>query len=322
MLLLYCYNIRGMMQDGAVQLVAHLRLNIQYPAPVLGKAPDVAASFFLDFDRQLSRTCPNIGARRDMEIIRPKRHRQPGVSNAQPEQPVGVTVLTEKSFGGTAQIWEPRHFNKTDLGELTPHVEAYRSRWPDDLVIIIVDVTGKLPVGLDAELIKLTDRRFPAHIIGSVLNEQTRQPYVPGEGNRVPGNAAWVLKYRGGSGVFHDNPVRDSKKAFGLLTETTWIAAWVGRQVVAHAETPRGKPVLSPMAVIIFSRRQRRTSSDCNYYGKLLANQYERTRYRWKFVRDQPLFLFMDLDRLFNNFKVNVATTKWEINTHMVSSDD
>jgi hypothetical protein len=95
-----------------------------------------------------------------------------------------VTVLTEKSFEEYEQICEPRYFDETDLGELTPHVKEYRRRWPKDLVIIIAEVAGKLPDYLRVQLTELTDRRFPRHIINSVVNERIHQPYVPGEGEQ------------------------------------------------------------------------------------------------------------------------------------------
>ncbi|KAL1854482.1 hypothetical protein Daus18300_011403 [Diaporthe australafricana] len=67
----------------------------------------------------------------------------------------------------------------------------------------------------------------------------------------------------------------------------------------------------------MFSQHQRLMSSNCNNYGKLMGREYKRVKYRWKSVRDQPLFILMDLNRLFNNFKVSVARSCWEIETHM-----
>lgn len=248
-------------------------------------------------------------------------------------------MLAEGSFERDEHICEYQHFDETKLGDLTPHVESCRRRWPEKLVIIIVEVTrpeptgsrhvapgqgmGKLPADVVQQLIQLTDKRFPRHIIDSLMNERPRQPYVPGEGGVVPGNAAWVLKYRGGNGFFHDHPETGSKEAMRLLNETTWIAAWVGHRVDVPATTTVGKGVRPPMAVITISRPPSHTSSDRNFYGKLMASQYRKkgTDYRWKSMHDQPLFIFMDLDRLFNDFNVNVATANLAVNKYMVSDD-
>jgi hypothetical protein len=127
-----------------------------------------------------------------------------------------------------------------------------------------------------------------------------------------------VLKYRGGTRVFHDNPEPHSEAVIDL---PTWIGAWVGRSVEVPAKTASGKVLLPPMAVVIISRPSSCTSSDRNYYGRSMVDQYMKNEvwYRWNGLRDQPLFLFMDLDRLFNNFKFNVATIMLKINKHMVS---
>lgn len=268
-----------------------------------------------------------------MERKQSKRRYRQSVNYAQREQPIDVTVLTERSFLPSAQVYErPHHFDETTLGELTPHVEAYRSRWPDDLVIIVAEVTkptrawrtggmGELYGGLKAQLYELTGRRCPLHIINSVVNERPRQPYVPGEGGGVRGNVAWALKYRGGNGVFPNHPCPDSEEAEDLLTATTWIGAWVGCREAVLAEVPGEQP-RPPMAVIIFPRDGRRASSDHHYYARRMIEQYrmESTRYWWRNVREQPLFLFMDLHRLFNNFKTIVATADWEVNKVMVSA--
>lgn len=245
-----------------------------------------------------------------------------------------MTVLTERSFIQSPQVYErPHHFDETTLGELTPFVESYRSRWPDDLVIIVAEVTepargwrarGELYADLKAHLSELTGWRFPRHIINSVVNERPRQPYVPGEGGGVRGNVAWALKYRGGNGVFPNHPGPDSPEAEDLLTQSMWIGAWVGCREALFAEVPGGpgERPQPPMAVIIFPRDGRRASSDHHYYARRMIYQYrkESTRYWWRNVREQPLFLFMDLYHLFNNFKTIVATADWEVNKVMVSA--
>lgn len=267
-----------------------------------------------------------------MERRRPKRNHRPSLNYAQHEQPVDVTVLTERSFFKSPQVYEvPHHFDETTLEELTPQVQAFRSRWPDDLVIIVAEVgkpsrswranpMGDMHADLKQQLYGLTGRRFPMHIINSVVNERPRQPYVPGEGGGVRGNAAWVLKYRGGNGVFPNHPPPYSDAAIDLLTETTWIGAWVGCQEAVLAKVP-GESLRPPMAVIIFPRDGRRAPSDHHYYARRMIDQYrkETTKYWWRCVREQPLFLFLDLYRLFNNFKTNVATADWEVNEVMVS---
>lgn len=286
-----------------------------------------------------------------MEKRRSSRHRQPSLNYAQPEepvQPVDVTVLTERSLGNPSgsppEAFErARKFNENTLRDLTPHVQAYRSRWPDDLVIIIAEVSkptrswraargsdmGTMHKGLKRQLYALTGYRFPEHIINSVVNKRLRQPYVPGEGGGVRGNVAWVLKYRGGNGVFPNQPGPRTDEAVDLLTETTWIGAWVGcREAVLDEEPDKGlRPdgrLQPPMAVIIFPRERRRTSSDHHYYATSMIEQYmvPSTKYWWKQVREQPLFLFMHLHHLFNNVKTNVATADWEVNQRMVSSDE
>lgn len=256
-----------------------------------------------------------------MERRRSKIHRRPSGNYAQLRLRVDVTVLTQRSFSGSAQ---PRHFDETSLRELTPHVEEYRSQWPNELVIIIAEVTrpkkpgvGDLYADLKEQLFELAGRRFPEHIIDSVVKKRIRQPYVPGHGGGVRGNVAWVLKYRGGTGVFPNHPEPDSPEAEKLLTKTTWIGAWVGCRESVLAKAPeRQRP---PMAVIIFPRYGRRAS----YYGMKMIDKYNGRDgtydYWWRCVRDQPLFLFMDLHRLFNNFKANVATASWEVNKVMVS---
>lgn len=272
-----------------------------------------------------------------MERRQSKRRYRQSLNYAQREQPVDVTVLTERSFLKSSQVYErPHHFDETTLGELTPHVEAYRSRWPDDLVIIVAEVTeptrgwraggmGELYGALKTQLYELTGHRFPMHIINSVLNERPRQPYVPGEGGGVRGNVAWALKYRGGNGVFPNHPEPDSPEAEDLLKETMWIGAWVGCREAVLADLPGepGQRPRPPMAVIIFPRDGRRASPDHHYYARRMIDQYrkETTRYWWRNVREQPLFLFMDLHRLFNNFKTIVATADWEVNKVMVSAD-
>ncbi|KAI7785004.1 hypothetical protein LA080_008403 [Diaporthe eres] len=268
-----------------------------------------------------------------MERKQSKRRYRQSVNSAGPEQPVDVTVLTERSFLPSAQVYErPHHFDETTLGELTPHVETYRSRWPDDLVIIVAEVTeqtrswrtapgSELYGSLKRQLSGLTGHRFPRHIINSVVNERPRQPYVPGEGGGVRGNVAWALKYRGGNGVFPNHPGPDSPEAEDLLTETTWIGAWVGCREAVLAEVPgdQGERLQPPMAVVIFPRDGRRAPSDHHYYARRLIEQYRKpsTMYWWRNVREQPLFLFMDLHHLFNNFKTIVATADWEVNKVM-----
>lgn len=60
------------------------------------------------------------------------------------------------------------------------------------------------------------------------------------------------------------------------------------------------------------------------YYAMKMINKYTEGSYDywWKCVCDQPLFLFMDLHRLFNNFRANVATADWEVNKVMVSCSE
>lgn len=147
-----------------------------------------------------------------------------------------MTVFSHRAF------WEPRnphpkvyknprHFENSELGKLTSPVEEYRKRLPDDLVVIIAEVTkltsyravpgngtSEVYKDLKARLSKLSGGRFPKHIIDSVINERPHQPYVPGEGGVVRGNAAWVPKYHGGIGVFPEYPRPSSPKAIGLLT--------------------------------------------------------------------------------------------------------
>lgn len=266
-----------------------------------------------------------------MERRRSKRYHRPSGDYPQHELRVDVTVLTERSFLGPS---EPPHFTEANLGELTQHVQAYRSRWPDELVIIIAEVkrpkeiprdapgngTGGLYTDLKNRLYELTGGRFPRHIIDSVIKERIRQPYVPGHGGGVRGNAAWVLKYRGGTGVFPNHPEPDSLEAERLLSQETWIGAWVGcrESVLATGQVPKRRlGPAPPMAVVVFPRYGRRTS----YYAMKMIDKYTEGSYDywWRCVRDQPLFLFMDLHRLFNNFKANVATADWEVNKVMVS---
>lgn len=273
-----------------------------------------------------------------MEKRRSRRYRRPSPNDPQPEQPIGVTVLAERPFERGQHICESKHFDETKLGEITPHVESCRRSWPNKLVIIIVEVTRPEPTAsrhvapgqsmrklltevIEPFVIQLTDRRYPRHIIDSLMNERLRQPYNPGEGGVVPGNAAWVLKYRGGNGHFHDHAETGSEKAIRLLNETTWIAAWVGQRVDVPATATAGKCVRPPMAVITILRHPSHTSSDRNFYGKLMTTQYKTKgiTYRWLSLRDQPLFIFMDLDRMFNGFSVNVATANLEVNEYMVS---
>lgn len=75
------------------------------------------------------------------------------------------------------------------------------------------------------------------------------------------------------------------------------------------------------MAIVVFHRDQRFRSSDHHYYGMTMIGQYNATAtaYRLRRVREQPLFLFMDLDRLFNDFEANVGKTYREVNENMVS---
>lgn len=271
-----------------------------------------------------------------MEKRRSKRYRRPSPNVAQPEQPVGVTVLAEGSFERGAHICEYKHFDETNLDELTPHVESCRRSWPNKLIVIIVEVTRPELTGsqhvapgqgmrkLPADAVQqLTDGRFPGHIIDSLMNKRPRQPYAPGAGGNVPGNAAWVLKYRGGNGSFHDHSETGSDEAIRLLNETTWIAAWVGQRSDVPATTTTGKFVRPPMAVVTISRHPSHTSSDRNFYGKLMTTQYTEkgTKYRWRYMRDQPLFIFMDLNTLFNDFNVNVATANLAVNKYMVSDN-
>ncbi|KAG8167342.1 hypothetical protein KVR01_003031 [Diaporthe batatas] len=272
--------------------------------------------------------CSSI-VRRGTERRRPRRHCRPSPTVAQPEQPVGVTVLTKKPFDVHGQSCEFRFYNnETTMDEFEPYVEANRRRWPENLATIVVEATrpetachgtGNLPTGLRDQLARITANRLPTHIIDSVFNGQVRQPYVPGERGNARGNAAWVLKYRGGTGLFHDNPEPNSKQADHLMTETTWVGAWVGRQVLVTAKPRHEEKPKPPMAVIIIYRHPRHASSDPNYYGKKMADQYTTmgTNYRWAGVRDQPLFLFMDMDRLFNKFHVNIATSSLRINKYM-----
>lgn len=240
-------------------------------------------------------------------------------------------MLAERSFERGQHICESKYFDETKLGEIMPHVESCRRSWPNKLVVIIVEVTRhdapgqgmrKLLTEVVEPLIQLTDRRFPRHIIVSLMNERPRQPYNPGEGGVVPGNAAWVLKYRGGNGHFHDHAETGSEEAIRLLNETTWIAAWVGQRVDVPATATAGKCVRPPMAVITVSRHPSQMSSDRNFYGKLMTTQYNQKgiTYRWMSLRDQPLFIFMDLDRMFNDFSVNIATANMAVNKYMVSN--
>lgn len=243
-----------------------------------------------------------------------------------------MTVLTKKPFDVHGQSCEFRFYNnETTMDELEPYVEANRRRWPENLAVIVVEVTRPetachgtvsctLSPDIRGQLARLTDNRLPRHIIDSVINGQVRQPYLPGERGNALGNAAWVLKYRGGTGVFHDNPKPDSDRADHLLMETTWVGAWVGRRVPVTVKTTHEEKAKPPMAVIIICRHPRNSSSDPNYYGKKMAEQYttKGTNYRWAGVREQPLFLFADMDRLFNNFQVNIATCSLRINKYMV----
>lgn len=254
---------------------------------------------------------------------RRKRQRPPSQNYTQHDQPVHVTVLTQQF------IDQPHDFDETTLGGLTPDVQGYHSRWPEDLVIIVAEVSkptrsrrdaagndmGEFYADLKAQLSEITKKRFPRHIIDSVVDERLHQPYVPGEGGGVRGNVAWALKYRGGNGDFPNHPKPSSEEAINLLTEKTSIGAWVGRRQT-------GEKVLPPMAVIIFLRDQHIISSHYHFYVEMMIDQYRETnKYWWNYVRDQPLWLFMDLYRLFNNFKTNIATADWEINKCMVSAD-
>lgn len=272
-----------------------------------------------------------------MDERRPKRYRRPSLNYAQPaqpEEPVYVTVLTQRSFFKPPhpKVYEdPRHFDHSELDELTSHVKAYRGQQPNDLVIIIAEVTeptscrvatgndmGEPYADLKTRLHDLTGARFPKRIINSVVNKRPGQPYAPGEGGAVLGNVAWVLKYHGGSGVFPGSTRPSSQDPISLLTEKTWIGAWVGRRETEKTDK-RTRP---PMAVIIFHRDQRsRSYNHHHYHGMMMIDQYRATAYRWRCVREQPLFLSMDLDRLFNGFEANVAKTYREVNGIMVSGD-
>lgn len=275
-----------------------------------------------------------------MERKRAKRQHRSSLNYANSELPVYVTVLTAGSFPEPPPAYQQlRRFKETELHELTPHVQGLRSRGFDDLVVIVAEVTeptrrwrddpgndvDTLYKDLKEQLYYLAGRRFPHHIINSVINRRIRQPYVPGEGDGIRGNAAWVLKYRGGNGVFPNHPRPSSDEAVVLLKKTTWIGAWVGcRESVldqVQSKRPLGEP---PMAVIIFPRNERYAPSDHHFYANKMIAQYRfwSTKHWWRSVREQPLFLFMDLYRLFNNFKTNIATTDCDINENMVSSDE
>lgn len=269
-----------------------------------------------------------------MERRRFNRRHRSSLSYVQPELPVDVTLLAES---GSPHAYEtPLYFNETNLGELMANVKAFHSQWPDGLVVIVAELIEPArswraaPVnGMDepyadlkTHLSKLTAHRFPKHIINSVINRRARQPYVPGEADGIRGNAAWVLKYHGGNGVFPNHPRPSSDEAINLLKETTWIGAWVGCRESVLDQVPGKRPLVEPpMAVIIFPRDEPCAPSDHHYYGKKMINQYKMgtTKYWWRCVLDQPLFLFMDLHRLFNNFKSMVATADWEVNQKMVS---
>lgn len=273
-----------------------------------------------------------------MERRRSNRRHRSSLSYVQPELPVDVTLLAESGFSESPHAYEtPQHFTQTNLGDLTAEVKAFHSRWPEELVVIVVELieptrswravpdNGKDEpyANLKKHLSKLTGYRFPKHIIDLVVKERPRQPYVPGQGGGVRGNVAWALKYRGGIGVFPNHPAPSSEEAEKLLAETTWIGAWVGCRewVLAKLPDERAAPQ-PPMAVIIFPVHRRPKSSEHHYYGKMMIDQYKvgTTKYWWRCVLDQPLFLFMDLHRLFNNFKSIVATADWDVNQRMVSS--
>lgn len=274
-----------------------------------------------------------------MERRRARRQHRLSLNYAKSELPVYVTVLTGGSFFEFPQAYQQlRRFEETELHELTPHVQALRSRPPDDLVVIIAEVTeptrrwrdapgnnvDNLYADLKEQLYQLSGRRFPRHIINSVINRRTRQPYVPGEGDGIRGNAAWVLKYRGGNGVFPHHPKPSSGEAVDPLKETTWIGAWVGCRESILDQIPGKRPLGEPpMAVIIFLRDERCEPSVHHYYANKMIDQYmvRTTTHWWRSVREQPLFLFMDLYRLFNNFETNIATTDYDVNVKMVSFD-
>lgn len=255
----------------------------------------------------------------------------------QPEPRVDVTLLAESGSSEFPHAYEtPQYFDETDLGELTAEVKAFHSRWPEELAVIVVELIEPTRswraapgngmdgpyANLKKQLSKLTGYRFPEHIIDLVVKERPRQPYVPGQGGGVRGNVAWALKYRGGIGVFPNHPAPWSPDAEKLLNETTWIGAWVGcrESVLAKLPDERATPQ-PPMAVIIFPLHRRPKSSEHHYYGNMMIDQYKvgTTKYWWKCVLGQPLFLFMDLHRLFNNFKSIVAMADWEVNQNMVS---
>ncbi|KAI0137526.1 hypothetical protein BJ170DRAFT_606209 [Xylariales sp. AK1849] len=233
--------------------------------------------------------------------------RSPRHSAQAPPGSTGLSIISRSSFRGDRP---PSEFVVRDARDVTPirgHLtRAHRNLiGADEAVILVLEVDDLvLEVDVDrdqtalGEVYHMTDERFPKHLVDSVLKKRIRQPFNPGQGGGARGNVAYTMNHRGGTGVFPEEPARVD----AIADRELCIGVWVGsRTTIIDEQTRQPMGELLPMVVIVFPKFR----GHAHHYARKLRRQYSRQETRSWFhgINGQPMFIFMDLYRMFTDYK-------------------